>query len=75
MGFAEVIAFFKALPALVEMLSGLRQDVKDLRRESMERELADYKAKVSADLTKIIGAKTNEERLRLANSLSQHLSL
>jgi hypothetical protein len=75
MGFGEVIAFFKALPALVEMLSGLRQDIKDLRRESMERELAEYKAKVSADLTKIIGAKTNEERLRLASDLSKHISM
>lgn len=75
MGFAEIVAFFKALPALVNLMSGLRDDIKGLRREAIEKELAEYKAQVSADLKKIMGAQTNEERLRLANDLSRHISL
>lgn len=74
MGFAEIVAFFKALPALVDLIGGLRQDIKDLRRDSIEKELAEYKRQVSADLKKIMGASTNEERLRLANDLSRHIS-
>jgi Ni,Fe-hydrogenase III large subunit len=75
MGFAEIVAFVKAFPALVNMISGLRDDIKQMRREAIERELAEYRAQVSADLKKIMGAKTNEERLRLANDLSIHISL
>ena len=74
MGFAEIVAFFKALPALVNLVSGLREDLKGMRREAIEKELAEYKAQVSADLKKIMGARTNEERLRLANDLSRHIS-
>jgi Ni,Fe-hydrogenase III large subunit len=74
MVFADIVAFLKAFPALVEMISGLRQDIKDLRREKIEKELAEYKAQVSSDLKKIIGAKTNEERLTLASSLTRHIS-
>lgn len=73
MGFVDLVAFIKAFPALVDMISGLRQDIRDLRRERIEKELAEYKAQVSADLKAIMGAKTNEERLRLADSLSRHI--
>lgn len=75
MGFAEIVAFVKAFPALVNMISGLRDDIKQMRREAIEKELAEYRAQVSADLKKIMGAKTNEERLRLANDLSIHIGM
>lgn len=75
MGFAEIVAFIKALPALVNMINGLRDDIKQMRREAIEKELAEYRAQVSADLKKIMGAKTNEERLRLANDLSIHIGM
>jgi len=73
-GFGEIIAFIKALPALVNLVTDLRDDVKGMRREAIEKELAEYKEAVSADLKKIIGAKTNEERLRLAHDLANHIS-
>lgn len=75
MTFEAIVAFIKALPALVEMVNGLREDIKQARREAVEKELAEFKAKVSADIKQIIGAKTNEERLRLAANLNSHLGL
>lgn len=74
MVFADIVAFFKAFPALINLIAGLREDIQNLRQDSINRELAEYKAKVNADLKKISEARTNEERLRLASELSKHLS-
>lgn len=74
MGIAEIIAFFKALPELVrvmgEVVSGLRQ----LRQDAIDRELDSIKSDVSETLKQIEGARTNEDRRRLALELATRLS-
>ena len=70
---AAILAALQAIPALVSGIRDLVDGIKQLKQEAIERALASYRAEVSADLKQIMGAKTNEERLKLADALSRHL--
>jgi len=74
MGIAEIIAFLKALPALVEALREVRDDIKQLRQDSIDRTLEGIKADVAETIRNIEGAKSNEDRKRLAMELALRMS-
>lgn len=74
MGFAEFIAFFRALPEMVKILGEVNSTLKQLRQDSIDKELDGIKKDVSETLKQIEGAKTNEDRKRLSLELALRLS-
>jgi hypothetical protein len=74
MGFAELVLFIKSLPEMVKVLGNIHDTLKQLRQESIDRELAQIRKDVSITLNQIDGAKTNEERKKLALDLVNRIS-
>ena len=75
MGFAEIIAFFRALPELVKVLGEVVTSLKQLRQDAIDSELAKIKSDVDITLKQIAGAQTNEDRKKLALELATRMSL
>lgn len=74
MVFADIVAFIKALPKMIDMLRELIDSVKDLRYSAIDKELETIKRDVAETIHKIEGAKTNEERKKLALELANRMS-
>lgn len=74
MGFAEVIAFFKALPEIIKVLGEINATLKQMQKESIEREILKIRQEVDETINKIEKAKTSEERKNLAIELSTRIS-
>lgn len=74
MGFAEIVAFVKALPKIIDMLRELIDAVKDLKHSAIDKELDEIRKDVAETIHKIEGAKTNEERKKLALELARRMS-
>lgn len=74
MGFAEVVLFIKSLPEMVKVLGEIHSTLKQLRQESIDRELEKIKSEVAETLKQIEGAKTNEDRKRLSMELALRMS-
>jgi hypothetical protein len=74
MGFAEIIAFFKALPEIIKILGEINNTLKQLQKEAIEKELALIRSEVKETLTKIEKANTHEERKILALELATRIS-
>ncbi len=74
MGFAELVAFFKALPEAVKLIRELVDAVKGLHSSAIDKELETIRKDVSDTIYKIEGAKTNEDRKKLALELVTRMS-
>lgn len=74
MGFAELIAFVRALPELVRVMGGVLDELRNLRQDAINRELESIRKDVSITLKQIEGAQTNEDRKRLAMELALRMS-
>lgn len=74
MGIAEIIAFIRALPELARVMGEVVSSLRQLRQDAIDRELDSIKSEVSETLKKIEGAKTNEDRRRLALELVTRMS-
>ena len=74
MGFMEIVAFIRALPEMVKILGEVADSLKQLRQDSIDKELAKIKADVSETIKQIEGAKTNEDRKRLSMELAIRMS-
>lgn len=74
MGFAELVAFFKALPEVVKLIRELVDAVKGLHSSAIDKELETIRKDVSDTIYKIEGAKTVEERRRLSLELVSRMS-
>jgi hypothetical protein len=70
MGLAEIFAFFKALPMIANALNEVVMALKQMKQDSINKELDIIKADVGATLKKIEGAKSAEERKVLALELA-----
>lgn len=74
MGFAEIIAFVRALPELVKVMGEVVSALQQIKQDSIDKQLEKIKTDVSETLKKIEGAKTNEERKNLSMELALRLS-
>lgn len=74
MGFAEIIAFVRALPELVKVMGEVVSALQQIKQDSIDKQLEKIKTDVSETLKKIEGAKTNEERKNLAMELAVRMS-
>lgn len=74
MGLAELFAFFRALPELVKVMGEVVSSLKQLKQDSVDRELEKIRSDVSTTLKQIEGAQTNEDRRRLAMELATRMS-
>jgi len=74
MNLALIVEFFSALPKLVNLVSQLNDEIKQLRLTKQSDELMKYKEDVSNILSQIQKAKTDEERKKLSMELALKLS-
>lgn len=74
MGFAELIAFVRALPELVKVMGEVVSSLKQMRQDSIDKELSQIRGDVATTLKRIEGAQTNEDRRRLALELAARMS-
>lgn len=65
-----IIEFLAALPKLVDAINKLIDEQRQMRLDSQEKALNDYKESVKIELKKITEAKTDEERKKLALALA-----
>ena len=72
--FATIMAALAALPEIVKVLGEVASALKQLRQDSINKELEKIKTDVSKKLLEVEGAQTNEERRRLALELALLLS-
>lgn len=72
--FADIIAFIKALPEIIKVLGEIHSTLKQLQKESLDKELAKIRSEVNETLTRIEKAKTNEERKTLAIELANRIN-
>ena len=71
--FAEIMLALKSLAAIAGLLREVVDEIKLLRDENTERKLDAIRKEVDVTLSKIKGAKTNEEREKLALELSTRI--
>ena len=64
MGIAEILAFFKALPAIVEELKELRLTLINIQNSKTEAELADIKDRLNILSSKL---RTTDDKKELAD--------
>lgn len=74
MGFAEFVAFVRAFPELVKVMGEVVSTLQQLKQDSIDKQLENYRADVAATLKQIEGAKTNEDRKRLSMELALRMS-
>lgn len=71
MGFAEVIAFIKALPEIVKFLNEISSTLRQLKQDSIDRELESIKKEVDSNIQKLITAKSDSDRKQALLELSR----
>lgn len=74
MNLALIVEFFASLPKLVNLISELNSEIKQLRLTKQSEEIMAYKQEVSAVLSQITKAKTDEERKKLSLDLALKLN-
>lgn len=70
---AEIIAAIKSLGAIAGLLREAIDEMKQLRDENLERKLDVIRKEVDVTLKKITGARSNEEREKLALELNTRI--
>lgn len=74
MSLALIVEFFSSLPKLVNLISELNSEIKQLRLTKQSEEIMNYKQEVSDVLAQIQKAKTDEERKKLSLDLANKLN-
>ena len=70
---ALIVEFFTSLPKLVNLISELNNEIKQMRLTKQSEEIMKYKQEVSEVLAQINKAKTDEERKKLSLDLALKL--
>lgn len=70
---ALIVEFFASLPKLVNLISELNNEIKQMRLTKQSEEIMKYKQEVSEVLAQINKAKTDEERKKLSLDLALKL--
>lgn len=73
MNMALIVEFFTSLPKLVNLISELNNEIKQMRLTKQSEEIMKYKQEVSEVLAQINKAKTDEERKKLSLDLALKL--
>lgn len=73
MSMALIVEFFASLPKLVNLISELNNEIKQMRLTKQSEEIMKYKQEVSEVLAQINKAKTDEERKKLSLDLALKL--
>jgi len=73
MGFAELIAFFKALPELVKVVGEVVSSLKQLKQDAINNEIASIKKEVDVQIQTLILAVNDEQRKKALLDLSRAL--
>ncbi len=74
MGIAELTAFIKALPLLVEEFKAMRTTLNQIYVDKKNSELDQFKGEIYAELDKIILAKNDNDRKNSIVALSKRLA-
>lgn len=74
MGVAELFAFFKALPELVNVVQNLQGELSQLRLDIQDKKLEELRNEVTKELDSIILAKTDADRKSGIVNLSKRLA-
>ena len=74
MGFIEIVAFFKALPEMVKVLSEIVLALKQLKQESIDKELESIRKEVNQQITSLSKAANDEERKKALLALALAVS-
>ena len=74
MGVAEIVAFLKALPELVNVVQNLQGELSQLRLDIANKNLEEFKNEVTKELDSIILAKTDADRKSGIVALSKRLA-
>lgn len=59
---AEIFAFLKALPKIVDLLSDINQSLKDLKREAMDKAIDSIKNEYNGKIQALMKAVSDDER-------------
>jgi len=73
MGFAELIAFFKALPELVKVVGEVVSSLKQLKQDAINNEIASIRKEVDVQIQTLILAVNDEQRKKALLDLSRAL--
>lgn len=74
MGFVEFIAFFRALPEMVKILGEVNSTLKQLRQDSIDKEISEIKNEFSIKLQTLKGAVNDEQRKKALLDLERAVS-
>lgn len=74
MGIAELTAFIKALPMLVEEFRAMRTTLNQVYVNAQNKDLDQFKGEMYAELDKLILAKTDEDRKSGIVALSKRIA-
>jgi hypothetical protein len=73
MGIAEIFAFFKALPELVKVMGEVVSSLKQLRQDSINRELDSIRNEFDTNIKKLTMAVNDEQRKKALLDLNRAL--
>ena len=73
MGVTELILFFKSLPEIAKVLGEIVSTLKELRQESMQKELEVIRKDVDVQIQSLILAVNDEQRKKALLALSTAL--
>jgi hypothetical protein len=73
MGIAEIIAFLKALPEMVKVLGDISDNLKQLKIDSINKELETIKNDVAIKIQTLTLAKTDDERKKAIIDLNNSI--
>lgn len=73
MGFAEFIAFIRALPELVRVMGEVVDSLKQLKRDAIDRELESIRKEFDSNIQKLITAQNDEQRKKALLDLSRSI--
>lgn len=71
MGFAELIAFVRALPELVKVMGEVVSSLRQMRQDSIDRELESIRKDVDTQIQILTTAANDETRKRAILDLSR----
>ena len=74
MGVAEIVAFLKAFPQLVNVIQNLQQTITTLNLEIQNKNLEEFKGEITKELDSIIMAKNDADRRNGIVALSKRLA-
>ena len=71
---AEIIAALKAIPAIIDAIKGIANQIEKLSLAMTERNISNLKSEVNSYLVQLGQAKSSDERKRLIQEISKAIS-